>query len=129
MSAEVAALGWAALLAFVQLVLYAVPANRELGVGYTMGPRDEERGPTGIGGRLRRAYFNHIEGLVLFAVAVLTLEMGDANSGATAMAAWIYLAARVAYVPAYAAGIPVLRSAIWAAGAGATVFILMSALL
>ncbi|MGD1924041.1 MAG: MAPEG family protein [Paracoccaceae bacterium] len=129
MSPEVTVLGWAVVLAFAQLVLYAVPGNLQLGVGYTMGPRDEARPMSGIGGRFQRAFNNHIEGLALFAAAVAVIEWGEVNSQATATAAWIYLGARVAYVPAYAAGIPGLRSAIWAVGAGATFFMLMTALL
>lgn len=129
MSLEVAALGWAAVLAFVQLVLYAVPGNLQLGPAYTMGARDEAKALKGAGGRLHRAFNNHIEGLVLFAVAVIVIELGQAGSEATAMAAWIYLGARVAYVPAYVSGIPGLRSGIWMIGAGATFFMLMAALI
>ncbi|RBG58304.1 hypothetical protein BRM42_07395, partial [Xanthomonas oryzae pv. oryzae] len=35
------------------------------------------------------------------------------SSAETALAVQLYLWARVAYVPVYAAGIPYLRSAIW----------------
>lgn len=129
MSPEVTVLGWAAVLAFVQLLLYAVPGNLQLGARYTLGPRDQTQSMSGVGGRFQRAFNNHIEGLVLFAVAVAVIELGQANSQATATAAWIYLGARVAYIPAYASGIPGLRSVIWAVGAGATFFMLMTALL
>ncbi|MEM9493962.1 MAG: MAPEG family protein, partial [Myxococcota bacterium] len=44
----------------------------------------------------------------------------EASSPETGTLALAYLAARIAYVPAYASGIPYLRSAIWAVGFGAT---------
>ncbi|PIV73605.1 MAG: hypothetical protein COW55_12420, partial [Rhodobacteraceae bacterium CG17_big_fil_post_rev_8_21_14_2_50_65_11] len=42
MTPELTALTLAALLQVVQFVLYAVPANRELGPGYTMSARDRD---------------------------------------------------------------------------------------
>ena len=42
MSVELTVLTLAALLQGLQFVLYAVPANREIGPGYTMSARDHE---------------------------------------------------------------------------------------
>jgi uncharacterized MAPEG superfamily protein len=125
---EVTVLGWAVLLAAVQLVLFAVPANRQLGVAWTAGPRDEKRELTGVPARLQRAFANHVEGLVLFTAAVATVTLGEASSPVTRTAAVVYLAARVLYVPAYAAGAPYLRSLIWAVGFFATVMMVVVAL-
>ena len=129
MAVELQVLGWAVLLAAVQLVLYAVPANLQLGPDYTAGPRDERRELTGVAGRLHRAFLNHVEGLVLFTGAVVVVVVGHASTPATEAGAATYLAARVLYVPAYAGGIPYLRSAIWAVGFGATLSMLVAALL
>ncbi len=129
MPLEVEVLGWATLLAVVQLFLYAVPANLQLGVSYTAGPRDERRELTGAAARLQRAFLNHVEGLVLFTAAVVVVVLGDAASPVTGACAIAYLAARVAYVPAYALGVPYLRSAIWAVGFLATVLMVVLALL
>ena len=128
MPVEVQILGWAVLLAAVQLVLYAVPANLQLGPDYTAGPRDERRDLGGIAGRLHRAFLNHVEGLVLFTGAVVVVVVGHASGPATEAGAVTYLAARVLYVPAYVSGIPYLRSAIWAVGFGATLSMVASAL-
>lgn len=129
MAAELQVLGWAVVLAAVQLVLFAVPANLQFGTDYTAGPRDEPRALTGTGARLQRAFLNHIEGLALFTPAVVVVVYGYASTPQTQAAAWTYLAARVLYVPAYVSGIPFLRSAIWAVGFGATLSMLMDALL
>ncbi len=129
MPLEVQVLGLAVLLAAVQLVLFAVPANFQLGPDYTAGPRDEKRELSGITGRLQRAYYNHIEGLVLFAAAVVVTVYGYRSTPATEAAAVVYLFARVVYVPAYASGIPYIRSAIWAVGFGATLSMVVGPLL
>ena len=125
MPVEVKVLGYAALLQFLQFVLMAVPANLQLGPRYTAGPRDEQRDLTGVPGRLQRALNNHFEGLLLFAVAVVVVTLGEAASDTTAACAWAYLVARVLYVPAYASGVYLLRSLIWSVGFVATLAMLL----
>jgi uncharacterized MAPEG superfamily protein len=129
MPIEVRVLAYAALLQFVQIVIYAVPANLQLGPRYTAGPRDEPRAPQGVTGRLQRAVNNHFEGLILFTIAVIVVVLGNASSALTEQAAWAYLAARVLYMPAYASGIFMLRSLVWAVGFFATLAMLLAALL
>lgn len=129
MAVEIQILAYAALLQFVQIILMAVPVNMQLGPKYTAGPRDEERKPTGVPGRLKRAVDNHFEGLALFTIAVIVVVLGDATSALTAQCAWAYLIARVLYVPAYVSGIYLLRSLIWAVGFFATLIMLLVAVL
>jgi|OM-RGC.v1.026803300 Predicted membrane protein len=130
MTLELHVLGWATLLAVVQLLLYAVPANREIGSDYLAGPRDEGVRLKGVRtGRLQRAFNNHIEGLVLFAAATVVVVAGGKASGFTHACALAYLAARVAYVPAYAYGLTPWRSVVWAVGFFATILMLLAALL
>jgi len=130
MTAELTVLVLAALLAVGQLCWMAVRANLEIGPAYFLTPRDgEPPQPMSIGlGRLKRAYQNHIETLPLFAVAVLALTLADKGSGLTAALAWLYLGARVLFVPAYLFGWTPWRSLIWAAGFLATVLMLLAAL-
>ena len=78
--------------------------------------------------RLGRAFDNHMEGLLLFAIAVGVIQMSGQNSGLTAACAWVYLMARMLYVPAYAFGWRPGRSVIWAVGFVATILMLLSAL-
>jgi uncharacterized MAPEG superfamily protein len=128
MPIEIKVLAYAALLQFVQFALMAVPANMQLGTAYTAGPRDEEKQLAGVAGRLQRALNNHFEGLLLFAIAVVVVTLGGAASDLTANCAWAYLVARVLYVPAYASGVHLLRSLIWAVGFIATLVMLVTAL-
>ena len=130
MTVELVVLALAGLLAIVQLVLFAIPANKEIGTDYLMGPRDEGvtiRDRTTA--RLQRAYNNHIEGLVLYAVAAVVVVVGGKVSLFTHLCALVYLVARILYVPAYAWGWAPGRSVIWAAGFLATALMLLAALI
>jgi uncharacterized MAPEG superfamily protein len=129
MPAELTALALAALLQAVQLMLFAVAANLQVGPAYSLSPRDEQRRLTGLAGRLQRALSNHVEALVLFAVAVVLVTLAGKASALTAASAWVYLGARTLYVPAYAFGWTPWRSLIWAVAFLATLVILLVALL
>lgn len=131
MTPELTVLALAGLLQSIQFVLMAVPANIDLGTGYTSSARDREptRGMRPVTGRLHRAFANHFEGLILFTLAVLVVTLGGQATPFTAVCAWVYLAARVAYIPAYAFGWRPWRSVIWFAGFLATVSMLIAALL
>jgi len=108
----------AVLLAYAQLTIYAVFANRDYGPGYTMSTRDvgSDRPASVITGRLRRAYENHLETLPWFAIAVLVAHAAGATSWITAASSLIYLGARIVYVPCYAFGWR-LRSLVWSVAA------------
>lgn len=132
MTPELAALALAGLLQVVQYVLMSVPANLELGTRKTLSPRDgldlaKEVSPRT--GRLIRALDNHFEGLILFTLAVVVVTLSGQSTAFTAAMAWLYLAARIAYVPAYAFGLSPWRSLIWVTGFTATVLMLGAALI
>ncbi|WP_299816391.1 MAPEG family protein [uncultured Jannaschia sp.] len=131
MTPELTALALAVLLQAAQFVAYAIPANRELGPGYTMSARDREpsRRMSDRTARLGRALANHFEGLILFTAAVVVVTLSGQASGFTALCAWAYLAARILYVPAYAFGWRPGRSIIWALGFAATLLMVAAALI
>jgi len=115
----------------VQYALYAIPANRDLGMGYTSSARDRapSRQLSVLSGRMQRAFNNHFEGLILFTIAVLVVTLSNQSTATTQTAACAYLAARVAYIPAYAFGWRPWRSAIWFVGFFATLTMLIAALI
>ncbi|MFC3180886.1 MAPEG family protein [Cypionkella sinensis] len=131
MTPELTALALAGLLQAGQFALFAIPANMQLGTGYTSSPRDRppSRQLSVVAGRLQRALNNHFEGLILFTLAVVVVTLGNQSSAVTQYAAYIYLAARVLYVPAYAFGLRPWRSGIWAVGFAATVTMILAALI
>ena len=130
MTPELTVLALAALLQALQFVLYAVPANRELGPGYTMSARDRppSREMSARTARLGRTLDNHFEGLILFTIAVLVVTLGNQATGFTAACAWAYLAARIAYIPAYAYDMRPGRSIVWGVGFFATLLMILAAL-
>lgn len=129
MTPELTILALAGLLQFAQMALYSVLANRQVPFGAALGPRDKPITLTGRAGRAQRAMNNHFEGLILFAVAVVVLHLADKGTGLTAACAWVYLGARLLYVPAYLLGLAPWRSLIWSLGWLATLVMLLMAFL
>ncbi len=131
MTPELTVLALAALLQGLQFVLYAVPANRDLGPGYTMSARDRppSREMSPVTGRLGRAMANHFEGLILFTIAVIVVTLGEQSTWFTAACAWIYLIARILYIPAYARDMRPGRSIVWMVGFTATFLMILAALI
>ena len=129
MTAELTVLALAGLLQAVQYAAFSITANLQVGPRVAMGPRDDPPRLTGTAGRLQRALNNHFEGLILFTLAVVVVTLGGQSGSVTATCAWIYLLARIAYVPAYVFGWVPWRSAIWAVGFAATTVMILAALI
>ena len=128
MTPELTALALAALLQVGQILLAGWSMNRDAGVEFNAGPRDTPPEFSHLTGRLRRAVDNHFEALALFTIAVVVVTLSGAASGLTAACAWIYLATRVLYIPAYAFGWSPWRSVIFGLGLIATLVMILSAL-
>jgi uncharacterized MAPEG superfamily protein len=115
MSFELTVLAWTLVLALVQVMLPAVLRNGETGIGYNAGPRDAPAPPPRkLTGRLMRAQSNLFETLPVFAAAILIAHVAGREGVMTHWGALIYIIARVIYLPLYAAGVPFLRSLVWA---------------
>jgi uncharacterized MAPEG superfamily protein len=128
-SIEIRMLCWAVVLGLVQLVIATVLATKDQGLAYNMSPRDLPPPPVStLSARMLRAFANFRETFVYFAVAVLVVTaLGKANA-TSALGAQLYFWARLVYVPVYAAGIPVLRTLVWAASLAGLVMVLLAAL-
>ncbi|MBL4929797.1 MAPEG family protein [Fuscibacter oryzae] len=130
MTPELTTLVFALLVQIGTLAAMSIVANRELGPKVTTGPRDGTLpAMSPLLGRLRRAVANGFEGLVLFAPAVLILAISGQSGPLTTATAWIYVAARILYVPAYAYGLVPWRSVIWMVSLLATLTLLVSTLI
>lgn len=129
MPAELTALAWTVVLALVQIFLAAAATTRQYGLRWNAGPRDRQQPPLNpVAGRLVRAQQNLFETLPLFAAVVLIVVAADRTGRLTEFGAWLYLGARVAYVPLYGFGVPYLRSLAWLAGLTGLALILWQAL-
>lgn len=129
MAAETTALALAALLQATQIGVAGAAMNRDVGARWNASPRDNQPEFSALTGRLRRAVANHFEGLILFTIAVFLVMLTDAGNALTTFCAWLYLLARMLYVPAYAFGWSPWRSLIWAVGFVATLVMIVTSLL
>jgi uncharacterized MAPEG superfamily protein len=131
MTPELTALALAGLLQAAIFFPFSARANKELGSGYTMSPRDKppSKPMSPITGRLQRTLNNQFESLILFTLAVVVVTLGNQSTGVTQTAAWVYLAARILYVPSYALGWKPWRSVIWSVGFFATLTMIVAALI
>jgi uncharacterized MAPEG superfamily protein len=125
-SVEMQMLWLSILLGLVQVVLPVLFAfGRTM---WAMGPRDEAGPPsTRIGARLERALKNFLETFVFFAAAVLILQLTGKHTANSALGAQLYFWARLAYVPTYAAGVPYLRTLVWAVSLVGIVLVFLAA--
>lgn len=90
-----------------------------------LGPRDNPPELSKTGQRLQRACRNMLEALPVFLpIAVLCIHYG-AESGHALLGAQVFFFARLLYVLVYAAGIPVIRTLVWAAGHAGIVMMLI----
>ncbi len=114
MTVELRMLALSVVLGIVQIVVASHAASLQRGYRWTAGPRDEgaER-LRGVAGRLERALRNFSETFPLFAAVVLVAHVSDTHGALTEWGARLYFWARVAYVPLYAAGVPIVRSLVW----------------
>lgn len=127
MGVELQMLAWAVVLGLVQLVVAATLGTQQRGLGWNAGARDGIPVPlTGVAARMDRALHNFLETFGFFAAAVLAVVLTQKTSAHTALGAQLYFWARVAYVPAYAMGIPYLRTLIWAAATSGLVMVLLA---
>ena len=129
MSSELTILALYGLYTALILILKVTGATGQLGMGYLLSSRDEQRTLTGITGRLDRALTNSITAMALFAPAILILALKDGFGSATLTTAQIFLIARVLYVPAYGFGLTGIRTALWLTGFAATVILYLIALM
>lgn len=135
MTAELTALVWATLLGLVHVLAPAAARTRQYGLTWNAGPRNEAPldeampAPTPLASRLARAQANFFESFPLFAAAVLIIYVADLETETTLLAAWVWLVARVAYLPLYALGIPYVRGVAWVTSLIALLALLLRPLL
>src|SRR3954452_20307750 len=112
---KIAALG--AVLLFVHIFTATRFKTAQYGRMWNVGARDEALpAPNPMAGRTMRAQANFQETFPIAIVALLGVVLANRTSATTALGGWIWLGARVPYLPLYAAGVPVGRTIVWAVG-------------
>jgi uncharacterized MAPEG superfamily protein len=114
MTIELTMLALSVGLGLVHIVAASHSASLQRGYRWTASSRDEPVEPLhGIAGRLDRALKNYLETFPLFAALVLAAHVAGRHDALTEWGAHLYFWGRAAYLPIYAAGIPLVRSLVW----------------
>lgn len=114
MNTELTILAWGCVLALVHVFAAVRVKTRQYGVAWNMGARDEALPPPEpLVGRLARAQANFFETFPIAAAAILIVSVAGLTTRWTAIGAIVWLAARILYLPVYAAGIPRIRTLIF----------------
>ncbi len=103
----------AVILGLVQVSAESFLFKAQEGNAYTVGARDEERRPRALAGRFSRTVRNFNETFPLFAAVILVLHVSGHSGSWSTLGAELYLGGRIAYIPAYASGIPYVRTVCW----------------
>jgi len=114
MTPELIVLALACGLLLVHLFAAIRLKTQQYGTQWNMGARDEDLPPLNpVAGRLARAQANYQETFPVVAALLLALVVTGKTSDLTAAAAWVWLGARVIYLPLYWAGVPKVRTLVW----------------
>ena len=111
MTPELTVLAWGCVLALVHIFAAVRVKTRQYGTKWNIGARDEQLPPPQpIVGRLARAQANFFETFPIFAAAALIVAVAGLGDRWTAIGAWLWLGARIVYLPLYAFGVPMVRT-------------------
>ena len=114
MPIELKILALGALLLFIHIFVAIRFKTGQYGRTWNVGARDDALpAPNAMTGRTARAQTNFQETFPIAIVALLGVVLANKTSATTALGGWIWLGARVVYLPLYAAGVPVVRTIIW----------------
>ena len=114
MKPELTLLVWSVVLVFAQALIAVQGAMMQVGLPALAGNREGMPEITGWAGRAVRAHRNLLENLVLFAVLVLAAVAAGRTNAMTLLGAQIFFWARLVYAGVYIAGVPWLRTGVWA---------------
>jgi len=125
---ELTYLVYALILLLVHILVQATLSDLSKGIGWALGAQDEPREQNLVAGRIQRALRNYLETFPAFAALALIIAVTETGSALSATGAAVWFWARVAYVPAYASGIPLVRSVAWFASIGGLIAMILAIL-
>lgn len=110
MSNEMMSLTWVITLSAVMWVPYIVNTIMVQGLSDAVGYPDNPRPLAPWAQRMKKAHYNAVENLVMFAALVLMLNALGISNSTTVLACNVYFWARLAHYLVYTVGIPWLRT-------------------
>lgn len=114
MPVELRILALGALLLFIHIFVAVRFKTAQYGRTWNTSARDEAVPPPNpITGRLMRAQANFQETFPIAIVAFLGVAVAGRSTATTALGGWIWLGARIVYLPLYWVGVPIVRTLCW----------------
>lgn len=114
MPVEITIAAWGAVLLLVHIFAAAHVKTKQYGTAWNMGARDESLPPLNpVAGRLSRAQANFQETFPIAIVALIGVVAAGRTNDSTALGGWIWLGARIVYLPLYGLGIPKIRTLVF----------------
>jgi uncharacterized MAPEG superfamily protein len=114
MPVEIQIAAYGALLLFIHIFVATRFKTRQYGRAWNVGARDEDLPPPNVmTGRTARAQANYAETFPIAVVALLGVVIAERASDMTAIGGWIWLGARITYLPLYMSGIKVVRTLVY----------------
>jgi uncharacterized MAPEG superfamily protein len=114
MAIELKIATFGALLLLVHIFAAVHLKTKQYGRDWNVGARDQALPPLNpVAGRLARAQANFQETFPIAIVALLGVAIAGRTSSWTALGGWIWLGARIIYLPLYGFGVPVLRTLVF----------------
>ena len=110
MTNELMSLTWVITLSAVMWVPYILNSIMVRGLKDAVGYPDDPQPLAPWAERMKKAHYNAVENLVMFAALVLMLNALGISNATTVMACNIYFWSRLAHYLVYSAGIPWLRT-------------------
>jgi uncharacterized MAPEG superfamily protein len=123
MTPELKYLAWTSVLSALIWIPYVVNVLSQNKISDAVGYPDSPLLMSPWAERMKKAHYNAIENLVVFASLVLIANAMDISNNATTSAAAAFFWARVVHVGAYTAGIPWVRTLAFAVAWGASICI------
>ena len=127
MPVEITILALGAVLLFIHIFVATRFKTAQYGRKWNISARDEALPePNPVTGRLMRAQANFQETFPIAIVALIGVVIAGRTSQWTALGGWIWLGARIVYLPLYAFGVPVVRTLVYMVGLIGLVLVLQA---
>jgi uncharacterized MAPEG superfamily protein len=102
-----------AVLVLLHIGAQGLALKRAAGNAWSVGPRDHPVTLAPVHGRLRRALDNLLESAPVFLSLALVAHLAGRVGALVEVGIALFLAGRLGYLPAYASGLPWLRTGFW----------------
>ena len=116
MTPELTSLTWVAALSAIMWIPYILNTITVRGLVDAVGYPEDPKPLAPWAERMKKAHYNSVENLVLFATLVLVAHAAGISNDTTVLVCKVYFWARVVHLVAYTMGIPWVRTLAFAVG-------------